>query len=413
MAEPRVILHADLDAFFASVEQLDDPTLRGKPVLVGGTGSRGVVCAASYESRVFGCRSAMPMARARVLCPQAIIVRPRFERYCELSEKFMNILGRLSPLVEALSVDEAFVDATGSQLLLGTGHQMASNVRLATRAELGLAVSVGVGPNKFVAKLASDMAKPDGLLVVPHQALSEWLAPIDIARMWGVGPQTLPKYHAAGVRTFGHLQSMDPQTVRKLLGDHGLFTRQLALGCDDRPVETEHEAKGVGKERTFGQDITSVDHVVDELHALTQAACARLRAKGGRTKRITLKIRFGDFETITRSATLESETDSTMEVWAAARATFMVWANRGFRPVRLIGIRLERLPEGAFVPDLFCSPRTERSRALDRVADAIETRFGRGAARRGVPPISEPASLQTTPPLGHRGAPPPGPSRPV
>ncbi len=385
MVGERVILHADLDAFFASVEQLDNPELRGRPVLVGGTGPRGVVCAASYEARPFGCRSAMATARARALCPHAVVVRPRFARYAELSGRFMAILGRMSPLVEALSMDEAFVDATGSVRLLGPGEEIARAIRRETRAELGLAVSVGVGPCKFVAKLASDLCKPDGLLAVPAAGLPEWLAPLDIGRMWGVGPRTLPRYHAAGIRTFGDLQRMDAAAVRAALGEHGVAARDLALGRDDRPVEAEHEARGVGKERTFAADIAEPDAVLAELHLLAQAACARLRATGGRTRRFTLKIRFGHFETITRSATLDRETDSTETVWRAARDTFAAWAAREFQPVRLVGIRLERLAPGAHVPDLFAHPAEERSRALDRVADAIEARFGPGAARRGVP----------------------------
>lgn len=385
MSTERVILHADLDAFFASVEQLDDPSLRGRPVLVGGTGPRGVVCAASYEARPFGCRSAMATARARTLCPHAVIVRPRFARYVELSERFMAILGRVAPRVESLSLDEAFVDATGSVRLLGPGPEIARTVRRATRDELGLAVSVGVGPCKFVAKLASDLCKPDGLLAVPAAGLAEWLAPLGIERMWGIGPKTLPRYHAADIRTFGDLQRMDAEALHALLGDHGAAAQALAFGRDERAVESEHEARGVGKERTFAADITDPESVLAELHALTQAACARLRAKGGRTRRFSLKIRFGHFETITRSATLDHETDSTQVVWRAARETFAAWAARSFQPVRLVGIRLERLAEGAFVHDLFAHPAEERSRALDRVADAIEARFGAGAARRGIP----------------------------
>lgn len=383
MTSERLILHADLDAFYASVEQLDDPSLRGKPVLVGGAGRRGVVCAASYESRVYGCRSAMATARALTLCPHAVVVRPRFDRYCELSERFMEILGRFSPLVETLGLDEAFVDATGSQRLFGSAELIAQGIRSAARADLGLAVTIGVAPNKFVAKLASDLAKPDGWLHVPAAGLAAWLAPVPIARMWGVGPRTLPRYEAAGITTFGHLQRMDPEAVRAVLGDHGVSMRNLALGRDDRTVDPQHEAKGVGKERTFGEDIDSVDAVLDELHGLTQAACTRLRAKGGRTRRITLKIRFADFETITRSATLDSETDSTLEIWRVARETFLRWSNRNFQPVRLVGVRLERLPEHAVVPDLFVDPRAERARALDKVADAIEARYGRAAAHRG------------------------------
>lgn len=412
----RVILHADLDAFFASVEQLDDPSLRGRPVLVGGTGNRGVVCAASYEARPFGCRSAMPMGRARALCPQAMVVRPRFDRYCELSDQFMTILGSFSPLIEALSLDEAFVDVTGSVRLFGSGGKIAADIRARTRAELGLAVSVGVAPCKFVAKIASDLCKPDGLLAVPMEGLQEWLAPLPIERMWGVGPRTLPHYHAAGIRTFGHLQRMPPETLQQLLGDHALHTQQLALGHDDRAVHTEHEAKGVGKERTFGHDLDHPDAVLSELHSLVQAACARLRASGGRTRRFTLKIRFSDFETITRSATLATETDSTTEVWACARQTFEQWAARSFQPVRLVGIRLERL--GAFVPDLFTDAHAEKQRTLDRVADAIEARFGRGAAvrgsgaRSGETHSSETRSSETRRGPKHGGAP-PGDSRSV
>lgn len=383
MDPPRVILHADLDAFFASVEQLDHPPLRGKPVLVGGRGKRGVVAAASYEARTFGCRSAMPMARALALCPAAIVARPRFDRYSQLSDLFMGILGRYSPLVEPLSVDEAFVDCTGSARLHGTGTQIGQAIRAAVRSELLLTASVGVGPNKFVAKLASDMRKPDGLVVAPDDGLSEWLASVPIERMWGVGPKTLPRYHAAGVRTFGDLQQLPEAQVLARLGEHALGARERAFGRDTRPVETGGERKGIGHEQTFGDDLEDPALVLDVLQDLAESACTRLRAAGGRTRRITVKIRFGDFETITRSTTLEHETDSTLEVWRAARTVFQRWASAGFVPVRLVGIRLERLAEGQFVPDLFTAPRQEKERTLDRVADAIEAKFGRGTIGRG------------------------------
>ena len=386
MTAPRTILHADLDAFFASVEQLDNPALRGLPVLVGGRSGRGVVAAASYEARTFGCRSAMPMSRALSLCPHAMVVPPRFERYSELSHRFMDILGRYSPLVEALSVDEAFVDVTGSRLLHGDGPAIARAVRAATRAELGLAVSVGVGPNKFVAKLASDMDKPDGLTVAPDapDALAAWLQPLGIERMWGVGPKSLPHFHAAGIRTFGDLQRADPDRLRASLGVHALGMRERALGRDDRPVETEHERKGVGHETTFDEDVTDPESVVDVLHGLTESACRRLRASEGTTRRITVKIRFGDFETITRSCTLDAETDSTLAVLAAAKDLFRRWAMRDFVPVRLVGVRLERTEAGEEAPaSLFADAQDERHRTVDRVADAIERRFGKGIIGRG------------------------------
>lgn len=386
MTAPRTILHADLDAFFASVEQLDNPALRGQPVLVGGRSGRGVVAAASYEARTFGCRSAMPMSRALSLCPHAMVAPPRFERYSELSHRFMDILGRFSPLVEALSVDEAFVDVTGSRLLHGDGPAIARAIRAATSAELGLTVSVGVGPNKFVAKLASDMDKPDGLTVAPDapDALAAWLQPLGIERMWGVGPKSLPQFHAAGIRTFGDLQRMDPGKLRTALGDHALGMRERAFGRDDRPVETEHERKGVGHETTFDEDVADPEAVIDMLHGLTESACRRLRASGGTTRRIAIKIRFGDFETITRSCTLDAETDSTLAVLAAAKDLFRRWAARDFVPVRLIGVRLERTEAGDEAPaSLFADVRDERHRTIDRVADAIERKFGKGIVGRG------------------------------
>ena len=386
MTVPRTILHADLDAFFASVEQLDNPALRGQPVLVGGRSGRGVVAAASYEARTFGCRSAMPMSRALSLCPHAMVAPPRFERYSELSHRFMDILGRFSPLVEALSVDEAFVDVTGSRLLHGDGPAIARAIRTATSTELGLTVSVGVGPNKFVAKLASDMDKPDGLTVAPDAPddLAAWLQPLGIERMWGVGPKSLPHFHAAGVRTFGELQRMDPGKLRTALGDHALGMRERAFGRDDRQVETEHERKGVGHETTFGEDVTDPEAVVDVLHGLTESACRRLRASGGTTRRITVKIRFGDFETITRSCTLDAETDSTLAVLAAAKDLFRRWAARDFVPVRLVGVRLERTEAGEEAPaSLFADVQDERHRTIDRVADAIERKFGKGIVGRG------------------------------
>jgi DNA polymerase-4 len=379
----RTILHADLDAFFASVEQLDDPALRGKPVLVGGRAGRGVVAAASYESRAFGCRSAMPMSRALALCPQATVVRPRFERYSELSGRFMAILGRFSPLVEALSVDEAFVDATGSRLLHGDGPAIARAVREATRAELGLTVSVGVGQSKFVAKLASDMDKPDGLTVAPHDGLAAWLAPVRIERMWGVGPRTLPRFHAAGIRTFGDLQRMAEDDVRAALGDHAVGMRALAFGIDAREVETEHERKGVGHETTFHEDLEDPELVLDALHGLVEGACRRLRASGGATRRVTVKIRSGDFETVTRSVTLGAETDSTLAVLHAAKDLFRRWAARQFVPVRLVGVRLERTAAADAPATLFADPREERERRIDRAVDAISRKFGEGTIGRG------------------------------
>ena len=384
MPEHRTILHADLDAFFASVEQLDDPSLRGRPVLVGGRSPRAVVAAASYEARAFGCRSAMPMARALALCPHAAVVRPRGGRYAELSAGFMSILGRYSPLVESLSVDEAFVDATGSALLHGDGPSIAAAIRADVRADLGLTASVGVGSSKFVAKLASDMRKPDGITVAPAEGLEEWLAPLPIERMWGVGPRSLPRFHAAGVRTFGDLRALGHARAAERLGEHARALVDLAMGIDARSVEVDHERKGVGHETTFEHDLEDRVSVREALRGLTEGACRRLRATGGLARRITVKIRSGDFETITRSATLPEPTDRTLALAAAAANLFDGWAASGFVPVRLIGVRLERIPDAGGVPEgLFEDPRAERERRIDRVTDAIARRFGDGAIGLG------------------------------
>jgi DNA polymerase-4 len=387
MDAPRTILHADLDAFFASVEQLDHADMRGKPVLVGGRTGRSVVAAASYEARAFGCRSAMPMARALTLCPHAVVASPRFERYSELSDRFMEILGRYSPIVEALSVDEAFIDVTGSRLLYGDGLSIARALRKATHTELGLTVSVGIGPNKFIAKLASDMNKPDGITEAPLSdpaLLASWLAPIGIERMWGIGPKSLPRFHAARVFTFGDLQRMANDEVIAQLGNHAHDMRMRALGIDNRAVETARDRKGVGHETTFADDVTDPESVLETLQYLAESASRRLRGGGGTTRRITIKIRFGDFETITRSSTLDADTDRTLVIIAAAKDLFKRWAAREFVPVRLIGIRLEcTAPGDETQASLFADPQAERDRTVDRVADAIERKFGKGMIGRG------------------------------
>ncbi len=389
MTAPRTILHADLDAFFASVEQLDHPEMRGKPVLVGGRSGRSVVATASYEARRFGCRSAMPMTRALALCPHAVVATPRFERYSELSDRFMEILGRYSPLVEALSVDEAFIDATGSRLLHGDGVTIARAIRAATQTELGLTVSVGIGSNKFVAKLASDMNKPDGITESPldnSSLLANWLAPIGIERMWGIGPKSLPRFHAAKVHKFGDLQLMAEHDVLTQLGPHAIDMRSRALGIDSRAVETVRDRKGVGHETTFADDVSDQESILETLLFLVESAARRLRGSGSTTRRITIKIRFGDFETITRSTTLDADTDRTLVILAAAKDLFKRWAAREFVAVRLIGVRLEcTAPGDETQASLFADPQAERDRTVDRVADAIERKFGKGMIGRGRP----------------------------
>lgn len=378
----RCILHADLDAFFASVEQLDDPTLRGKPVLVGGSGGRGVVAAASYEARRFGCRSAMPMQQALRQCPSAMVRPPRFDRYAELSRAFMRILADHDPLVEAISVDEAFVDVTASQRRLGPGLAMATSIRRRTRDELGLSVSVGVAPCRFVAKIASDMHKPDGLTVIEPERVVETLSPLPIERMWGVGPRTAPRLHAMGVHTFHDLQRRSEAEIRSMLGESGAAWRMLALGVDDRPVVPEREALSVGHEETFDSDLADPEALRAVLQEQCERVAMRLRAHGGMTRCISLKLRTPDFVTRSRQITLPQPTDTTLRIWREAAGLLDAWLRQNPGPLRLLGVGVSVDAPGSEAPSLFTDPGESRQRAVDAVADAAAARFGPGALRR-------------------------------
>jgi DNA polymerase IV len=380
----RAILHVDMDAFYASVEQLDDPSLRGRPVLVGGTGPRGVVAAASYEARAFGCRSAMPSAVAMRLCPQAVFVRGRFERYRELSESVFAIFEAFTPLVQPLSIDEAFLDVTGSERLLGPALEIAREIRARVRRETGgLTASVGVAPNKFLAKLASETGKPDGLTVIAPERVREVLDPLPVGRMWGVGPAAEKRLHRMGIRTFAQLRQTDPGALRAALGAWGERAWRLARGEDDRPVVPDHEAKSIGHETTFHEDVADPESVRSVLLGLTEGVARRLRRKSRLARTVTCKIRFGDFQTITRTRTLEPATDATADLWQAARGTFDAWAARDFRPVRLIGVQAGGLGErGDTQLGLFDEGGGDRRRALDEASDAVALRFGSGAIRR-------------------------------
>jgi DNA polymerase-4 len=383
VAWSRCILHADLDAFFASVEQLDAPELKGKPVLVGGSGDRAVVAAASYEARTFGCRSAMPMMQARRLCPGAVIRPARFDRYAELSARFRAILMDQSPLVEPISIDEAFVDVTGSQRLLGSGERIAGIIRERTRSEIGVTVSVGVAACKFVAKIASDLRKPDGITVIAAEDAPARLAPLAIERMWGVGPQTAPRLHRLGIHTFADLQRRAEGSIVALLGEQGASWRRLALGIDDRPVETERAVRSVGHEETFDQDVA--DHAA--LRAVLQEQCervgARLRAGSGLARAVSLKLRRPDFTTTTRRCTLPAPSDATLELWRAASDLLEAWLRQEPGPLRLLGVSVDRIEAEARPADLFEAVGDNRQRAIDAVADEAIRRFGPGALRRG------------------------------
>jgi DNA polymerase-4 len=383
MGEPRVILHVDMDAFFASIEQLDDPSLRGRPVLVGYDGPRGVVAAASYEARPFGCHSAQPMAIAKRMCPQAVIVPGRGSRYREVSKRLFEIFDRFSPLVQPLSVDEAFLDATGTQRLFGPPETLAATLKQIIRDELELTASVGVAPNKFLAKLASDMDKPDGLSVIEPERVLEVLDKLPIGRMWGVGKVTESKLIQQGVRTIGDLRRMPPEWMAARFGQDADRYANLCRGVDDRPVTPDAQAKSISHEHTFDVDIPDADAVRRVLLDQTEQVARRVRRHEFKAKSVTLKIRFGDFQTITRSQSLDHPTDSTDELWTAARAIFDRWALSSFSPVRLIGMAAGSLTKGEGQLGLFDVDENNRRRAVDAATDAITTRFGKRAIRRG------------------------------
>lgn len=384
----RAILHIDLDAFFASVEQLDDPTLRGRPVVVGGLGPRGVVSAASYEARPFGVRSAMPVAAARRACPGAEFRSPRPARYREVSRTVMGIVGTFSPLVEQLSIDEAFLDVSGARRRVGSPVEVATRLRAAIREGTGLVASVGVASTKFLAKLASDLAKPDGLLAVAADEAVAFLAPLPVSRCWGVGPATLERLERLGVRTIGDLDRIGVAALSPTLGP-GLADHLVALARNDdpRPVVPGSAVKSIGAEETFADDLTTRAECDRELLRLADRVAARLRAAGCSARTLTLKVRFPDFETRTRSRTLAEPTAVTGVVLDAARDLL-----DGFDPargIRLLGISVTNLVEGAgavqtelFVDEVSARrAATERRGTLDRAVDRVRARYGSDAVR--------------------------------
>jgi DNA polymerase IV len=368
-----------MDAFFASVEQLDNPVLKGKPVLVGYDGPRGVVAAASYEARVFGCHSAQPMIVAKGLCPNANIVPVRGERYRELSRQMFAILDRFAPMVEPLSVDEAFLDVTGTERLQGPAEHVARLLKNAIRDELSLTASVGVAPNKFLAKLASDLRKPDGLVVITAEDAHATLGPLPVTKLWGIGNATAGRLSTIGVRTVADLRKTSIDLLSRYLGSDAERYVNLAHGRDDRTVTPDREARSISHEQTFGADLIDPAEVRRILLDQVEQVGARLRKYALKARGISVKIRYGDFKTINRSSTLDSPTDSTAELWSAAVLLFDAWR---FEPVRLIGMAAEKLSQGEGQLSLFSDPKQQKQQKLDSVADRINQKFGKRAIRR-------------------------------
>jgi len=340
--KPRAILHLDMDAFYPAVEVLDNPELKGKPVIVGGSRERGVVSSASYEARKFGVHSAQPIATAMRLCPQGIFVPGRMSRYREVSEQVFEIFYRFTPLVEPLSIDEAFLDVTGSTRLFGQPVEIAKKIKRMVVEETGLTVSAGVAPSKFVAKIASDMDKPDGLTVVPPESVREFLDPLPIKKMWGVGKVTQEALARLNVLTFRDLSLVPVKVLERRFGKHGLHMHQLSMGMDDRDVVPGHDVKSVGHEETFFQDILDKDLAKKELLALAYKVARRMRRKGVTARTVTLKVKYSDFIQITRASTLPAPTDDGLEIYSTV-CHLLEKTEVGKRPVRLLGISISQL----------------------------------------------------------------------
>jgi DNA polymerase-4 len=377
------ILHVDMDAFYASVEQRDRPELRGKPVIVGGLGGRGVVCAASYEARPFGVRSAMPISTARRLCPQGIYLPIRMEHYALISRQIREILLSFTPLVEPLSLDEAFLDVRGCEGLFGPADAIARQMKQRIRGETGLIASVGVAPNKFLAKLASDHGKPDGLLVLTAEEVTGFLQTLPVNRLWGVGAKGEKRLHALGLRTVGQLAALPEAVLVDHIGDFGKHLWQLAHGLDDRPVVPDRDAQSISTETTFAHDLSDRDALRSCLLELVDHLAGRLRTHCLRARTVELKVRSSDFHTRTRSQSLIDATDLTDVLWQAATALFERTVTKELLPIRLLGVGASRLTqETAVQGDLFDASQ-ERQGSLDRTIDAIRNQFGTAAIQRG------------------------------
>ncbi|GAA4195348.1 DNA polymerase IV [Gryllotalpicola kribbensis] len=369
------ILHVDMDAFYASVEVLDRPELAGKPLIVGHASGRSVVSSASYEARRFGVRSAMPVAQALRLCPDAITVDPRMERYAELSRQVMQIFRRATPLVEPVSIDEAFLDVAGARKLLGSPAHIAAQLREWVRRETGLPASVGVAGTKFVAKLASGRAKPDGLLVVPVAQTLDFLHPLPVGALWGVGPSTQTALAGLGLRTVADIAAAPVELLEKRLGVGGRRLWQLSNGIDVREVETTRLEKSIGHEETFEFDVTDPAVLRRELLRLASRAAERLRQASVAGRTVNLKLRFADFRTISRSRTLPEPTSVGRRIYEEAVALLdEAWRERV--PVRLIGVRVEQLEPDAGQPALW--DPDEDWRETERAVDGIAAKFGAG-----------------------------------
>jgi len=371
-----------MDAFYAAIEQRDDPSLRGKPVIVGGMGRRGVVSTASYEARKFGVHSAMPTYRARELCPHGVFLRGRMQVYVEVSRALMRILGNYAPEVEPLSLDEAFIDLTGTEALFGPPEKTARRIQEEIRAELDLTASIGLASVKFIAKIASDLEKPAGITVCPPGQERTFLAPLDVRKLWGVGPKAAQRLAEMGLKRVGDIARLSREDLEIAMGKHGVHVWQLAQGIDPRAVSSDRERKSLGAERTFEENIQGEAAVKKKLLPLVDEVAADLRKKGLLAGGVRLKIKYADFTTVTRHRKLlEPAHDATAILEAIVE---LIARTDVDQPIRLAGLAATELSEehGARQQSLFDTENKKKRNKLDDALDAVNARFGKGALKR-------------------------------
>jgi DNA polymerase-4 len=374
------ILHVDMDAFYASVEERDNPKLKGKAVVVG-MGKRGVVSAANYEARKFGIRAAMPIYKAKALAPHAVFIAPNMARYTQVSEQVMEIFEDVTPYVEPISLDEAFLDVTGARRLLGSGQEIADQIRKRVEKELGITCSVGIAHNKFIAKIASGHCKPNGVLEVDPEKMLEFLHPLAANQIWGVGPKTNELLEKMGLFTIADIANTPRTTLIRVLGQaNGSSLYELAWGRDYRDVVTEHIEKSISASQTFDVDLYQQEEILKEFLRLTEKSADRMRGKGLATNTISIKVRFTDFKTISRSKTLDLPTTGTQEIFEVAKALYL-GLNLDRVLIRLVGVSLDSLVENDDVKQMVLGERTSSWQQADRAIDRVKAKFGRASLR--------------------------------
>lgn len=381
-----MIIHADMDAFYVSVELLDKPELRDRPVAVGGPSrTRGVVSAANYVARQYGVHSALPCAIATRRCPELVLLKPRIPLYADYSQKIKNIFLRYTPLIEPLALDEAFLDAAASEKLFGDTPTIGRKIKQDIDRELGLTVSIGVAPNKFIAKIASDIDKPDGFVVVNDHEIQAFLDPLPVTRIWGIGKVSAAKLKGRNIHTIRDLRQLPQSQLSAWFGKHGVHLHQLANGIDDRVVVTDHQAKSISHECTYDTDLQDSDTIEAQLLQLTEQVAARLRHAELKGRTVTIKVRYGNFKTITRSHSVTEATNNTAPIWQVVKHQLLPKVDLSRQGIRLLGVGVSQFgPQAATAQqiDLFADHNRQTSR-IDKLADAINEKFGGNAIKRG------------------------------